>query len=256
MRQESHVPESMETENFIGANFDLEKSQHENIKKCDKKCYKNYLNKSCELCGWLSCTFIIILIFYIISQINIEDKTIDNHYIWRHYYKNPPSISDLHSDTYHWSKHHHKKCSDYDYGCCKIFDNNQEFTLSVHIVIPYNKNHSNCPSYRDLIYNYNLWRENYYGKNETDCELKECCKLNTYEDELKNGRNPQGNISDYNVLVKYHKPDITKSYDRCPDIYNIWHEYDIDKYEDPEYSWWPIVLIIICICVCFCIAKS
>ena len=232
-------------------------------KKCNfERCNRELLNKFCSIIGWI----VTLTIIYIILTIAISSNKSDNHpnynnskiehekhknynYIWRHYYKNPPSLSELHSDTYHWKKHYRKKCSDFDYGCCKIYDGGHKYTLDINRVIPYNKDHINCPTYGDLIYNYNLWRENYYSKNETDCSIQKCCTLNIYEDELKNNRNPSLNISDYDITIKFpvqpHSEDPFAK--RCPDIYDIWYEYELDRYSDPfGFPWgWLIVGIII-----------
>jgi len=250
MEQPSHTVSSMETEDFEGCNFDVEKGENiGSIRKCKPQCVCNIssiLHRLCEVLGWLFCAGIIAVIFYSINGIFDSDekgdeKHINYNYIWRHPFSNPPSMSELHSKTYHhWSKHHRRKCSDYDYGCCAIYDGGRKFTLSLHKVIPYDRKHTNCPTYGDLIYNYNIWRENYRSENNgTNCDIQRCCHLNIHEDELKNGHNPQKNISDYDITIKVP----ISEYGECPTIRDIWWQYDIDQYADPDE--WPWFLIII-----------
>ena len=253
MEQPSHTVSSMETEDFEGCNFDVEKGDNiGSIRKCKPHCVCNIssiLHRLCEVLGWLFCAGIIAVIFYSINGIFDSDekgdekgdeKHINYNYIWRHPFSNPPSVSEIHSDTYHWSKHHRRKCSDYDYGCCAIYDGGRKFTLSLHKVIPYDRKHTNCPTYGDLIYNYNIWRENYRSENNgTNCDIQRCCHLNIHEDELKNGHNPQKNISDYDITIKVP----ISEYGECPTIRDIWWQYDIDQYADPDE--WPWFLIII-----------
>ena len=265
MKHPPHPIPSMETEDFEGCNFDVEKGnpKYGHIEICKQKydCYidmKRAFHRLCEIFGWVFCGLFIIFIFYLTNGILNEEKSsntrlekehlIDNNYTWSHYYENPPQISHLHSGTYHWSKHHTKKCSDYDYGCCTIYDDGQKWTLSLYKVIPYDKKHTNCPTYGDLIHNYNIWRENYMSKNnETNCDIQECCHLNTYEDELKNRRNPIKNISDYDITIKYSVPEYGS---KCPTIHDIWWQYDIDNYADPDYfPWWLVFLGFIICCL-------
>jgi hypothetical protein len=139
-----------------------------------------------------------------------------------------------------------KKCSDYIYGCCRIYDNNINYALDLHHVIPSDSKHSNCPTYKDLINNYNIWRENYYYENNnTNCKINNCCKLNYYEDEIKNHRNPKLSKKHYDIEVKY----IKQKDNYCPNIHDIWREYE-SNYNDPHDISGYIILIIIIIIIC------
>ena len=250
MKQNSHaIPEN--------DNYDIES----NVKR-NKKYNINCKKLICNVCIFTCCLIFIIIIIticnnskiFIYESENTKTHEINYHYIWNHPFKNKPSLSELHSETYHWKKHYHPKCSDFDYGCCKIYDSNgKDYTLNLHSVIPYDKKHSNCPTYKDLINNYNIWRKNYYSKNNnTNCNIQKCCVLNVYQDELKKNKNiTNNNISDYDIEIKYPIPVDTGPYGkRCPTTRDIVYEYNIDKYSDPQE--FDIVWIILIIIIVFC----
>lgn len=187
-------------------------------------------------------------IFYALKGDNTEHNNHIYHYnyIYRHKVKYVKEYL-LRSDTYSYRRHHRKKCSDYKYGCCMIYDINRQYSLDLHHIIPSDAEHSNCPTYKDLINNYNIWRENYYYEhNNTNCEINNCCKLNYYEDELKNHRNPKFNKDHYDIEIKY----VIKNDGYCPKIYDIWRRYE-SNYPDPfDYSGTIILFIIIGILMC------
>ena len=70
--------------------------------------------------------------------------------------------------------------------------------------------------------------------------------MNIHEDELKNGHNPQKNISDYDITIKVP----ISEYGECPTIRDIWWQYDIDQYADPdEWPWFLIIIGLIGCCI-------
>jgi len=181
-------------------------------------------------------------------------EAMNTNYKYRNYFPNPPHLIDLRSDYYYEHKHgfqksiHHnygKHCEDFIYGCCKIVDNGQVYELSPYDVVPYDEQHTNCPTYKDLINNYNMWVSNY----EEDYDST-YCKLNTYDDDVYHNRNISNVLTDYDIYVNkciYDGETIN-----CPNVDNILLKY-IQGYISPNQD---IIAIIIIFTLLFCMGIS
>ena len=124
------------------------------------------------------------------------------------------------------------------YGCCKIVDNDIIHELSPYNVIPYDEKHTNCPSYKDLINNYNMWVHNYVENYNTTY-----CKLNTYNDDVYHNKNFSNVLADYDINVNKYIND-GETIINCPFVKDILYKYYSD-YPDPNTDSYVIICIIL-----------
>lgn len=250
------------------------KSNQCNFDKCNfDKC--NITNCNCiyiikKIIKYTLLLFIIIIIAYFIynlihlekdeiskevynNTIKEEYKHINYNYIYSHKILNDKinNIYQLYSrhNPYYRYHRHHRKCEDFKYGCCNIYLNSDKYYhLSLYKIIPHNKNKSNCPNLSDLVYNYNIWRKNYFDDKEVDCNKYKCCKINVMNDLIYNNVNVTNNYDDYYVNINFNNNSLeynynTQNYKLCPGINEIVYRYN-NGYDDPNISISDILVII------------
>ena len=126
----------------------------------------------------------------------------------------------FHSGIHHY---HHTTCKDLDYGCCSIIDNlNHNHTLSLHRIQKRDLTGTNCPSFNNLIDNYESYIQKYPSYfNTVNCSKTECCKYG------------EKTLSIY----KY-----------CPTTFQIILAYEINYYDPWNDDY--ILLIVMCFIIC------
>lgn len=78
--------------------------------------------------------------------------------------------------------HHWLKCSDFEYGCCKLTYNyhgyNHTTTLSLYKIVKHDEKGSNCPTLDTIINKYNI----HYPMEDVKCSDSKygCCSVNNH----------------------------------------------------------------------------
>lgn len=131
--------------------------------------------------------FLPAIIFFILGLyklIHMNDSVDDSPYLRDDIYNPDYSDDSLSAQMMKVSSNRKRRCSDYDYGCCRIYQSclindgqleSNSIQISPYRILAADKNESNCPSLFHILTNYN-----YKQKKDTDCSKSEfgCCEIN------------------------------------------------------------------------------
>ena len=150
-----------------------------------------------------------------------------------------------------------RRCTDYEYGCCKIYYScdiseqdelvSDTMTISPYTIVQHDKHGTNCPRLIDLITGYN----NYYLDEEGKCSESEfgCCEINHICDIRKrfdylNTVNETKKLwlNDLDKQIVRTPLNVAKIDNRgsnCPKIGNIVGKYESGWAQDIS-GWWVV----------------
>jgi hypothetical protein len=155
----------------------------------------------------------------------------------------------------------HRKCSDFEYGCCHTYYNcdisdqgelvSDTVTVSPYAIVQHNEHGTNCPRLLDMVSGYN---DHYPEEEGQKCAESEfgCCEIN-YSCDIRmrfSYRNTVNRTKDLwlndlekkqtSINLTFAKRDVVGS--NCPRLGNIIYEYE-GGYPSEISGWWFLVPI-------------
>jgi hypothetical protein len=248
---------------IVGAKFLQVKTD-----KAPKEFTENHIKKFIILGASLIC---IISIIIIVNSLQWNNNIVDDTKYKKKDIYNENYSEELSGNMEVFSSYEPiRKCSDYDYGCCNIYDscsiNGDELIYNENQISPYriiakDKMKSNCPSLMNILTDYI-----HTHLDSEDCSISEygCCKIDFGCD--RSVRLTKINPSDMGAIIKgfqmdekkdriilplyIKKKDINGS--NCPGIGDIIRNYEKEK---TNHGGQFIGVVVICILICFIISA-
>ena len=146
----------------------------EEIKNYNKPVKGERLKLACKIL----CIFVALylFIFYIFMELVFYPE--ENNYEYKKEEMKVHLESDI-SARFPMHHPHHRKCSDYKFGCCEIYhgcdkDNHKKLTISPYRTVKHDEEGSNCPSLNTIVNQYN---EAYVADNSEvgKCSINTVC---------------------------------------------------------------------------------
>ena len=179
----------------------------------------------------LFCLFVSLWVWIYVGSLE-ELRSTETKYI-----KKELKIKDTSSMKARVMGHHHHvhylRCTDFDYGCCKInyynpyFNEFTSYTISPYHEVKHDKNGTNCPTFLSIINYYQL----HQGVNQTSDSST--CSYKLSETQQKK------------IYVK----------GGCPGLHELVHCYETNNYESRYDSLFFLVILIVIILICYSTSK-